>query len=135
MLTLDASGFVTLLYEAGLVYGTHALRMIMPPGDILLCTISCSGLIPAEQTEELLQVPWWLTESVGHWFNTLSGQVAQLAFDVEIEIASRCDSAETVVKLLQEFCQFRFDSHNRFGIHVDNLLKNNPLQEYHRLAA
>jgi hypothetical protein len=25
--------------------------------------------------------------------------------------------------------------HNRFGVHVDNLLKNNPLQEYHRLVS
>jgi hypothetical protein len=36
---------------------------------------------------------------------------------------------------VQESRQFRFDSHNRLGVHVDNLLKNDRLQEYHRPAA
>jgi hypothetical protein len=107
----------------------------MTPGDVLLQTISRRNLIPAEQTKELLQVPGWLTEGIGHWLDTFPGQVAQLTLDVEVEIATGGDPAEAVIKLVKESRQFWFDSHNRFGIHVDNLPKNNPLQEYHRLAA
>jgi hypothetical protein len=135
VLTLDAGGFVTFLDEAGLVYGTDALRMSMTAGNVLLGTVSRRSLIPAEQAQELLQVPGWLTEGVGHRLDTLSGQVAQLAFNVKVEIATGCDSAKAVVKLVQELCQFRFYSHNRFGVHVDNLLKNDFLQKYHRQAA
>jgi len=109
--------------------------MRMTPGNVLLQTISHSRPIPAEQTQELLQIPGRLTEGICHWLDTLSGQIAQLTLNVEIQIATGGDSAKAVVKLAQEPRQFRFDSHNRVGVHVDNLLKNDPLQEYHRLAA
>jgi len=109
--------------------------MRMTPGNVLLQAISRSSLIPAEQAQELLQVSWWFTDGVGYRLDTLSGQVAQLAFDVEVEIAACRNSAEAVIKLVQESSQFWFDSHNRFDVHVDNLLKYVCLQEYHRLAA
>ena len=135
VLTLDAGGFVAFLGKAGLINNSNAVRMAMPPGDVLLQTVSGSSLIPAEQAQELLEVPGRFTESVSHRLDALSGQVAQLTFNVEVEIAACRDSAEAVVKLVQESRQFRFDSHNRLGVHVDNLLKNDRLQEYHRPAA
>ena len=101
---------------------------------MLLQAISHSHLIPAEQTEELLEIPGRFADGVGHGLDTFSGQVTQLAFDVEVEIATGCDPAEAVIKLVQKSSQFRFDSHNCFGIHVDNLLNNDCSQEYHRLA-
>jgi hypothetical protein len=102
---------------------------------VLLQAISHRHLVPAEQTEELLEIPGRFADGVGHGLDTFSGQVTQLAFDVEVEIATGRDSAEAVIKLVQKSSQFRFDSHNCFGIHVDNLLKKYCLQEYHRLAA
>jgi len=48
--------------------------------------VSGRRLIPAEETQELLQVARRLVESVGHRLDTLSGQVAQLPFDVQIRI-------------------------------------------------
>jgi len=101
----------------------------------LLETISQGGLIPAKQAEELLEIPWRLADGVSYRLDTLSGQIAQLALDVEVQIAMGGDSTEAVIELPQESSQFRFDSHNRFDVHVDNLLKNHCLQEYHRLAA
>jgi len=107
----------------------------MTPGHVLLEAVSQGLVIPAEKAEELLEIPGWLADRIGHWFDTLSGQIAQLPFDVEVEIAAGGDSAEAVIELVQKSSQFRFDSHNRFDVHVDNLLKNNYLQEYHRLVA
>jgi hypothetical protein len=106
----------------------------MAPGDVLLQTISYGRLIPAEKAQELLEVSWRFTAGISYRLDTLSGQVAQLTFDVEVEIATGGDSAEAVIKQVQESCQFRFDSHNRFDVHVDNLLINDCLQECHRLA-
>jgi len=107
----------------------------MMPGDVLLQTISHGCLIPAEKAQELLEVSWRFTAGIGYRLDTLSGQVAQLAFDVKVEITAGRDSAEVIIKLVKESSQFRLDSHNRFDVHVDNLLKNDCLQEYHRLAA
>jgi hypothetical protein len=132
---LDTGGFVAFFGKTGLVDDTYAVRMRMTTGDVLLQTISHGRLIPAEKAQELLEVSWWFTAGISYRFNTLSGQAAQLTFDVEVEIAAGRDSAEAVIKLVQESSQFRFDSHNRFDVHVDNLLKNDCLQEYHRLAA
>jgi hypothetical protein len=108
--------------------------MRMTPGNVLLQTISHGRLIPAEKAQELLEVSWRFTAGIGYRLDTLSGQVAQLTLNIEVEIAASCDSAEAVIKLVQESSQFGFDSHNRFDVHVDNLLKNDCLQEYHRLA-
>jgi hypothetical protein len=83
----------------------------------------------------LLQVSGWFTEGICHRFDTLSGQIAQLALNVKVQITTGGHPAEAVIKLVQESRQFRFDSHNCFGVHVDNLLKNDSLQEYHRLVA
>jgi len=135
VLTLDTGGFVAFFGKTGLINDPDALRMRVTPGHVLLEAVSGSNLIPTEQAQELLQVAWGLTERVGHWFDTLSGQVAQLTLNVEIQIAPGCDSAKAVVKLTQELSQFRFDPHNRFDIHVDNILKNDGLQKYHRLVA
>jgi hypothetical protein len=135
VLTLDTGGFVAFFGKTGLINDPDTMPMCMTPGHVLLEAVSGSSLIPAEQAQKLLQVAWGLTESVGHWLDTLSRQVAQLTLNVEIQIAPRCDSTEAVIKLVQKSGQFRFDSHNRFDVHVDNLLKNNSLQEYHRLAA
>jgi hypothetical protein len=135
VLTLDTGGLVAFLGETGLVDDSYTVRVRMPPGDVLLQTISRRNLIPAKQAQELLQVPGWFTEGIGHRLNAFSGQVAQLTFNIEVEIATGGYPAEAVIKLAQESRQFRFDSHNCFGIHVDNLLKNDPLQEYHRLIA
>jgi hypothetical protein len=109
--------------------------MRMTPGDVLLQTISHGRLVPAEKAQELLEVSWRFTASISYRLDALSGQVAQLTFDVEVEITAGRDSAEAVIKLVKESSQFRFDFHNRFDVHVDNLLKNDCLQEYHRLAA
>jgi hypothetical protein len=132
---LDVGGLIAFFGETGLVDYSYAVRMRMLPGDVLLQTISRRNLIPAKQAQELLQVSGRLTEGVGHWLDTLSGQVAQLTFNIEVEIATCGDPAEAVIKLVQESRQFRFDSHNCFCVHVDNLLKNDPLQECYRLAA
>jgi hypothetical protein len=134
VLTLDTGGLVAFLGETGLVNGPHTVLVRMTAGNVLLEAISRRNLIPAEQAQELLQVSGWLTERIGHWLDAFSGQAAQLTFNIEVEIATGGDPAEAVIKLVQESCQFRFDSHNCFGIHVDNLLKNYPLQEYHRLV-
>jgi hypothetical protein len=132
---LDTGGFVAFLSEAGLIDDANAVSMSMTPGYVLLQTISHGRLIPAEKAQELLEISWWLTAGISYRFDTLSGQVAQLAFDVKVEITAGRDSAEAVIKLVKESSQFRFDSHNRFDVHVDNLLKNDCLQEYHRQAA
>jgi hypothetical protein len=109
--------------------------MRMTPDNVLLQTISHGRLIPAEKAQELLEISWGFTAGISYRFDTLSGQVAQLPLNVEVQVTAGRDSAETVIKLVQESSQFRFDSHNRFDVHVDNLLKNDYLQEYHRLAA
>jgi len=135
VLTLNTGGLVAFLGEAGLIDHADAVRVRMTPGHVLLEAVSQGLVIPAEKAEELLEIPGWLADRIGHWFDTLSGQIAQLPFDVEVEIAAGGDSAEAVIELVQKSSQFRFDSHNRFDVHVDNLLKNNYLQEYHRLVA
>jgi hypothetical protein len=123
VLTLDTGGLVAFLGETGLVDGTYTVRVRMTADDIFLQTISRRNLIPAEQAQELLQVSGWFTEGICHRFDTLSGQITQLALNVKVQITTGGDSAEAVVKLVQESRQFRFDSHNCFGVHVDNLLK------------
>ena len=135
VLTLDTGGFVAFLGETGLIDHADAMWVRMTPGNVLLQVVAQGLVIPAKQAEELLKIPWRLTDSVGHWFNTLSDQIAQLPLDVEVEIAAGSDSAEAVIKLVQESSEFRFDSHNRFDVHADNLLKKHHLQEYHRPAA
>jgi hypothetical protein len=135
VLALDTGSLVAFLGKAGLIDNTNAMSMRMTPGDVLLQTISHGCLIPAEKAQELLEVSWRFTAGISYRLDTLSGQVAQLTFDVEAEITAGRDSAEAIIKLVQKSSQFRFDSHNRFDVHVDNLLKNDCLQEYHRLAA
>jgi hypothetical protein len=69
---------------------------------VLLETIAQGALIPAKQAEELLEIPWRLADGVGHRLDTLSGQITQLALDVEVQIAMGGDSAEAVIELPQE---------------------------------
>jgi len=135
VLPLNAGGFVAFLGEAGLIDHADAVRVRMTPGHVLLQAASQGLVIPAKQAEELLKIPWRLADRIGHRFDTLSGQIAQLPLDIEVEIATGGDSTKAVIELVQKSSQFRFDSHNRFDVHADNLLKNHHLQEYHRLVA
>jgi hypothetical protein len=135
VLSLDTGGLVAFFDKTGLIEDANAVLVRMTPSDVLLETVSQGGLIPAEQAEELLEIPWRLADGVGHRLDTLSWQIAQLALDVEVQIATGGDSAKAVIEPPQESSQFRFDSHNRFDVHADNLLKKHCLQEFHRLAA
>jgi hypothetical protein len=135
VLTLNTGGLVAFLGETGLIDHADTVWVRMTPGNVLLQAVAHGLFIPAKQAEELLKIPWRLADSVGHRFDTLPGQIAQLTLDVEVEIAAGGDSAEAVIELVQESSKFRFDSHNRFDVHADNLLKNHCLQEYHQLAA
>ena len=84
--------------------------MRVMPGDVLLQAVPGCRLIPAEQAQELLQVAWGFAEGVGHWFDALSRRVAQLTLNVEIQRTPDCDSAEAVIKLMQESRQLQLDS-------------------------
>jgi hypothetical protein len=59
----------------------------------------CRSLIPAEQAQELLQVSGWFTEGVSHWLDTFSGQIAQLALNIEIQILAEHEHHVFVVWL------------------------------------
>lgn len=61
--------------------------------------------------------------SVGHWLDALTGQVGQLAPDINRQVLPGRTASETVIKLTQKLLPCRFDFHNRFCVHVDNLLK------------
>ena len=135
VLTLDTGGLVAFLGKTGLIDHADAVWVRMTPGNVLLQAVAQGLVIPAKQAEELLKIPWRLADGVGHWFDTLSGQIAQLPLDIEVEIPASGDSAETVIELPKEPSKFRFDSHNCFDVHADNLLKNHCLQKCHRLAA
>jgi hypothetical protein len=77
----------------------------MMPGNVLLQTVSHTSLIPAEKAQELLKISWRFAAGISYRFDTLSGQVAQLTLDVEVKIAAGRDSAEAVIKLVQESSQ------------------------------
>jgi hypothetical protein len=121
VLALDTGGFVAFLDKSGLIYDPHTVRMAVSASHMLLEAISDGLLVPVKQTEELLQIPSGFTDRISHRLNALARQVAQLALDVQIEVAAGRDATETVIKLVQKTSQFGFDPQNRTGVHTDDL--------------
>jgi hypothetical protein len=118
MLSLHAGGFIAFFDEAGLVNHTDAVRLGVMSSDMLLKTISQTLFLPVEQTEKLLQIAGRFTAGVGHWLYAFSFQVAQLAFDIHVQVPSAADATEAVVKLVQKTGQFGFDPQNSVGVHA-----------------
>ena len=108
---------------------TTTLRMIMniiPPD---------SELVPAEQTQELLQIAWRFPDGIGHGFDAFPLQITQLPLDLEVELATAGDTPETIVKLMQKPGQLRFDPQNRVGLHAEYLQIIHLSVGYYWLAA
>ena len=135
VLPLYAGRFVALFDKAGFVDGPDAVLVGVPTRDVVLEAIPHRSLVPAKQTKELLQVAWWFASSVRHGLDAFAWQIAQLALDVEIKVATGRDPSKAVVKLVQKASQFRFDPQNYVCIHADDLQKTSSFTTCHRLVA
>jgi len=135
VLTLHTGGFVTFLDKTGFVNDSDTVLMAVAAGDVLLQPVPDSELVPAEQTQELLQISWGYPDSISHRFDAFPLQITQLPLDVEVEVTTGGDTPETVVKLMQKSGQLRFDPQNRVGVHAEYLQIIRLSAGYYRLAA
>jgi hypothetical protein len=135
MLPLDASSFVAFFDKAGLVNHPDAVRIEVMPPNVLLETITQALLIPAEQAEKLLQITGRLSAGVGNRLNAFAFQVAQLALDIQVQVPTGADAAETVVKLMKKTGQLRFDPQNCVGVHALAPFRTSCSEKNYRQAA
>ena len=72
---------------------------------------------------------------VRYRLDALVVQVAQLALDIHVQVTSRADATETVVKLVKKTGQFRFDPQNGVGVHARSPFRTSCSEKSYRLAA
>jgi len=135
VLSLYTGRMYAFLNEAGLVDDSNTMLVRMSASNVLLEPVASRLFIPAKEAEKLLEVSRGFAGGVGHRLDAFTGQIAELTLNVHLKVSTRCDSAETVVKLTQELGQFRFDPHNNVCIHADSPFRMNSSERTHRPAA
>ena len=134
VLPLHAGGLVPLLDETGLVENADALLVRVPRRHQLLTTVPHRRLVPAIQTQKLLQIPRWNPGGVRYGLKALTRQGPQLTLHVGVDMPPRRAATETIVVLVQIVRQRRSNSQNRFSFHARTPFRNTDPERLHRPA-
>jgi len=135
VLALYTGRLVALLDEAGLIQYADAVSMPVPCRDRLLTAIPHGRLVPAVETQQLLQVPRRNPRGIGHGLDALAGQRPQLPLHVRGQVLAGRAPPKTIVKLMQVFRQSRSDPQNRVGVHAMSPSRNRFPVRIHRPVA